>query len=151
MSSFDMETPPIMEQRRVCRVDPPMWELHWRKLRKTLVYENDAQWSHWSMEMQWRGTSRGNGMLGDQRSQQLIDTTSGFRVMSSCKSHENVVQRHLVIFCPRAKNQMEKQNCMLLAPTSLYGKCRYGNTTNNSTVEGFVELTHQCKSSIEGN
>ena len=83
------------------KVDPPMRELHWRKLRKTLVYKTDAQWSHWAMQTWWRGPSRGNGMPGDQRIQRIIDPTSGCWVMSSCKSHENVVQGHLVTLGPR--------------------------------------------------
>ena len=33
-----------------CRVDPPMQELHSRKLMKTLVYEINAQCSHRAMK-----------------------------------------------------------------------------------------------------
>ena len=90
-------------------------------------------------------------MLGDQRSRRLIDPTSGCRVILSCKSHENVVQGHLVTLGPRVKNQMKQQYCMLLAPKIVYGKFPYGNTTNTGTMEGFAELTHQCESYIEGN
>ena len=82
------------------RVDPPMRELHWRKLSKTLVYENDAQWIHWAMQTWWREPTRCNGILGDQRSQSFIDPTSSFWVMSSCKSHENVIQGQLVSLGP---------------------------------------------------
>ena len=89
---------------------------------KTLVYETDAQWSHWAMQTQWRVPTRGNGMPGYQQSQQLIDPTSGFLFMSSCKSHENVIQGHLVTLGPGTKNQTEQQHCMLLALTSVYGK-----------------------------
>ena len=85
-----------------CRVDPPMWELHWRKLRKTLVYETNAQWSHWSQTW-WRGPNRGNGMLQYQCIWGLVDLTSSCRVMSSWKSYANVVQGHLVILCLGAK------------------------------------------------
>ena len=38
-----------------CRVDPPMQELHWRKLSKTIVYKTDAQWTHWAMKTWWIG------------------------------------------------------------------------------------------------
>ena len=71
--------------------------------------------------------------------------------MSSCKSHENFVQGHLVTLGLGEKKQMEQQDCMLLASASVHGKCRYGNTTKAGMVEGFVELTHQCESCIEGN
>ena len=75
------------------------------------------------MKTHWGGPSRGNGMLGDQQSRRLIDSTSGCRVMLSCKSHENVVQGHLVTLGPGAKNQTEQQYCMSLAPTGVYGQC----------------------------
>ena len=71
--------------------------------------------------------------------------------MSSSNSHENVVQGHLVTLGVGEKKQIEKQDCMLLSLKSVYDQCRYGNTTKTGTVEGFVELTHQCKSCIEGN
>ena len=116
-----------------------------------LVYETDAQWSHWAMQTWWRGTTRGNGIPGDQRSRQIIDMTSSCQVMSSCKSHENVVQGHLVTLGPGAKNKMEQQDCMPLDLTIMYGQCCYGNTTNTGMMEGFAVLTHQCESCIEGN
>ena len=77
------------------RVDPPMRELHWRKLRKPLVYETDAQWTHGAIKMWWIGPTRGNGMMGDQRSPQIINLTFGCWVMSSWKSHENGVHATL--------------------------------------------------------
>ena len=120
-----------------CRFDPPMRELHWRKLNKTLFYEIDAECSHWAMKTWWIGPPRGNGMPRDQWSRRLIDPTSGCRVMSSWKSHENVIQGHLVTLGPRAKKQTEEQYCIPLALTSVYGKCWYGNTTKTRTVEGF--------------
>ena len=52
------------------------------------------------MQTQWRGPTRGNEMVGDQRSRRLNDMTSSFQVMSSCKSHENVVQGQLVSLGP---------------------------------------------------
>ena len=107
-----------------CRVDPPMWELHWRKLNKTLVYETDAHWSHRAMKMWWRGPIRGNGMLGYQWHQWLIDPTIGFWFMSSCKSHENVIQGHLVTLGPGAKNQMEQQDCMSLALIGVHSNAK---------------------------
>ena len=73
-----------------------MRELHWRKLSKTLVYETDAQWSHWPMKTWWRGPTRGNGIPGDQLSRWPIDSTYHCWVMLSCKSNENVVQGYLV-------------------------------------------------------
>ena len=103
------------------RVDPPMRELHWRKLSKILCYETDAQWSHWAMKTWWRGPTRGNCMQGDQRSRCLVDPSSSCRVMSSCKSHENVVQGHLVTLGPGVKNQMEQQEWMSLALIGVYG------------------------------
>ena len=103
------------------------------------------------MQTRWRGPTRGNGMPGDQRSQHLIDPTFGCRVIPSCESHENFIQGHLVTLGPGLKNQMEQQDCMLLAPISVYCQCRYGNTTKTRTVEGFVELTHQSESCIERN
>ena len=103
------------------------------------------------MQTRWREPSRGNGILGYQRSQRLIESTSGCQVMSSYKSHENVVQGHLVILSLGAKKQMEQQDCMPLALMSVYGQCRYGNTTKIGMVEVFAELTHQCESYIEGN
>ena len=90
-------------------------------------------------------------MLGYQRSQQLVDPTYGFRAMSSCKSHENVAQGHLVTLDPRAKIQTKQQYCISLAPIGVYGQCRHGNTTKTTMVEGFADLNHQCKSCIEGN
>ena len=103
------------------------------------------------MQTWWIGPTRCNGMLGYQWSQRLIDPTSNCQVMSSWKSHENVVQGHLVTLSMGAEKKMEQQDCMLLALTGVYGKCRYGNTTNTGTVDGFIELTHQCESCIEGN
>ena len=90
-------------------------------------------------------------MLGDQWSRQLVDSTSSLQFLSSCKSHENVVQGHLVTLSPGAKIQMEKQDCMSLDLRGVYGQCQYGNTTKTGIEEGFVELTHQCESCIEGN
>ena len=66
--------------------------------------------------------------------------------MSSWKSHENVVQGHLVTLGSRLKKEKEQKDCMPLAPISMYGK-----TVKTSTMEGFAELTHQCESCIEGN
>ena len=103
------------------------------------------------MNTWWRGPTRGNGMLGDQQSRRLVDSTSDCRVMLSCKSHENVVHGHLVTLGSRAKSQTEQQDCMSLAMTGVYGQCRYGNTTKTGLVEGFTDLTHQCESCIEGN
>ena len=103
------------------------------------------------MQTWWRGPYRGNGIPGDQQIRELIDLTSGFQVMLSFKLHENVVHGHLVTLGPGAKKQTKQQDCMSLAPTSVYGQCRYGNTTKTGTVEGFVESTHQCESCIEGN
>ena len=77
--------------------------------------------------------------------------TSGFRVMLSCKSHENVVQGHLVTLDPRAKNQTEQKECMSLDLIGVYGQWRHGNATKIGMVEGFSELTHQCESYVEGN
>ena len=67
------------------------------------------------MKTQWRGPTRGNGMLGDQRSLRIVDLTYGCHVMSSFKLHENVVQGHLVTLGPGANNQMEQQDCMPLS------------------------------------
>ena len=103
------------------------------------------------MQTWWRGSSRGNGMLGDQQSQRIVDPTFGFRVMSIWKLHENVVQGHLVTLSPRVKNQMKQQDYMSLSSTGVYGQCRYWNTTKSGTVEGFADLTHQCERCIEGN
>ena len=103
------------------------------------------------MQKWWRGPSRGNGMLGDQGSRWLIDLTFGCRVMSSCKSHENVIQGHFVTLGPEVKKQTEQQDCMPLDLTSVYGQFRHGNTTKTRTVEGFAKLTHQCENCIEGN
>ena len=61
--------------------------------------------------------------------------------MFSLKSHENVIQGHLVTFGPGVKNQMDQKNCMSLAPETLYGKGQYGNTTKTGMVEGFSKLT----------
>ena len=71
--------------------------------------------------------------------------------MSSCKSHENVIQGHLVTLDPKVKNQTEQQDFMSLASITVYGKFIYGNTTKTRMLEGFAELTHQCESCIEGN
>ena len=71
--------------------------------------------------------------------------------MSSCKSHENVVQGHLVTLGPGEKNQMKQQDFMSLAPIGVYGQFRHGNTTKTGMEEGFSEITHQCESCIEGN
>ena len=92
-------------------------------------------------------------MPGDQWSQLLIDLTFGFRVLSSWKSHENVVQGHLLTLGLGAKNQTEHQYYMSLALTGVYGQCRHGNTTKTGMVEVevFSELTHQCESCIKGN
>ena len=62
-----------------------------QELSKTLVYEMNAQCSHWAMKTWWRAPPRGNGMLGDQWSWRSIDLTSGCQVMSSLKSHENSI------------------------------------------------------------
>ena len=75
------------------------------------------------MQTWWRGASRGNGMPRGQQSLWLIDPTSGCRVMSSCKSHENVIQGHLVTLGLRAKNQMEQKDCMTLDLIGVYGQC----------------------------
>ena len=101
------------------------------------------------MQTWWRGPTRGNGMLGDQQSRRLVDSTSSFQVMSSCKSHENVIQGHLVTLGPGAKNQTEQQGCMPLALAGVYGQFQHGNTTKTGTEEGFSELTHQCESCIK--
>ena len=69
-------------------------------------------------------------MLGGQQSWQLIDPTSGFRVMSSWKSHENVIHEHLVTFVLGAKNETEQKNCMMLTPITMHGKGQYQNPTN---------------------
>ena len=90
-------------------------------------------------------------MPRDQQSRQHVDPTSGCRVMSSCKSHENSVQGHLVTLGPGVKTQAEQQYFMPLAPTCVYGQCQYGNTTKVGTLDVFSELTHQCESCIEGN
>ena len=82
---------------------------------------------------------------------ELMAHLTGFQVMLSCKSHENVVQGHLVTLGPGVKNQVEQQDCMSLALPSVYGQYQYGNTTNTRTEKGFVELSHQCESCIEGN
>ena len=62
--------------------------------------------------------------------------------MLSGKSHENVIQGHFVTFGLGAKNLTEQENCMPLAPTSVYGEGVYGNPTNTAMVEGFHALTH---------
>ena len=74
------------------------------------------------MQTRWRGPARGNGMPRYQQSRQLIDLTSGCRVISMCKSHENAIQGHLVNLGPGAKKQMEQQDCMPLALTGVYGQ-----------------------------
>ena len=86
-----------------CKVDPPIRELHWRKLSKTLIYKINAQWSRWALKTWGRVLTRGNHMTRDQRSWRFVDPTSGFQVMSSSKSHENVVQGHFMSLGPRAK------------------------------------------------
>ena len=116
------------------KVDSPMQDLHWRKLNKTLVYKIEAHWSHWAMKMWWRGPTRGNGMPIYQGSRWLIDPTYVFRVMSSCKLHENVDQGHLVTLGLGEKNQTEHQDCMPLPPTSVYVQFRYGNNTKTRTM-----------------
>ena len=103
------------------------------------------------MKMWWRGPTRGNGILGYQRSQNLVDPIYGWRVMSSCKSHENAIQGHLVTLGLGAKNQTKQKNCMTFAPANINGKGQHGNPTNTGMVEGFAELTHQCERFIEGN
>ena len=90
-----------------CRVDPPMQELHSRKLRKTLVYEINAQCSQGDMKTWLRGPPKCNHMLGYQMILWFIDPTFGCRFMSSWKSPQNVVHGHLVTFGPGMKNQME--------------------------------------------
>ena len=119
MANADMGTPPRLVRRRVFQSWPTNARVSLKELSKTLVYETDAQWSHWVMQTWWRGPSRGNGMPWDPRIQCLVDPTSDCWVMSSCKSHENVFQGHLVTLSLGAKNQMEQQDCMLLAPTSV--------------------------------
>ena len=69
--------------------------------------------------------------------------------MSSCKSHENVVQGHLVNFRPGAKKKTEQEDCVPLAPTSVCGQCRRGNTANTGSGEVFAELTHQCEIALK--
>ena len=101
------------------------------------------------MQTQWRGPPRGNGMRGDQRTRWLIDPISGFRVMSSCKLHENVVQGHLVTLGLGVKNQTEQQDCMSLALTGVYGQCQHGNTTNTVKEEGFSDLTHHVRVALK--
>ena len=46
--------------------------------------------------------------------------------MLRVKSHENVVQGHLVTFGSEAKKQTEKKNCMTLSPANMYGKGHMG-------------------------
>ena len=55
-----------------------------------------VQRRHWATRTRGRGPPRGNGMLGDQQIRRFVDPTSGFRDMSSPRSHENVVQGQLV-------------------------------------------------------
>ena len=95
------------------------------------------------MQTQWRGPTRGIGMPGYQQSRRIINLTSDFLFMSSCKSHENVVQGHLVTLGPGEKDQMEQQYFTLLALIGVYIQFRYGNMTKTSTEEGFLDLTHQ--------
>ena len=59
-----------------CRFDPPMQELHSRKLRKILVYEINAKCSHWSMQTHWRSTPRCSCIIGYQWNQWFIYPTS---------------------------------------------------------------------------
>ena len=132
-------------------VEPPMQELHSRKLRKNLVHEINAQCSHRAMKTWWTGPPRCSHMPGYQRSQGFIHPTSGCWFMSSWKSPQNVVQGHLVTFGPGEKNQMEQHNCMSLDTIGVYGKGLHGNTTNSFMVDLFVEMAHQCKSCIQGN
>ena len=103
------------------------------------------------MQTQWMGPPRCILIPGGQQSRRFIDLTSSWLFMSNWKSHQNVVQGHLVNFLPGVKNQMEQHNCMSLDPTGVYVKGQYCNTGNSHTVEFFVELTHQCKSCIQGN
>ena len=102
------------------------------------------------MKTSCRDPLKGNDILGDQRSRRLIDPTSIFQFMSSCKSHENAIQGHLVTLGLGAKNQTKQQDCMLLAPIGVYGQLQHGNTTKTGTKDGFADLTHQCESCIEG-
>ena len=103
------------------------------------------------MKTWWRGPTRGNGILGDQRIRRIIDPTSSCRVMSSWKSHEDVVHGHLVTLDSGVKKQTEQQDCMSLALIGVYGQFQHGNTTKTGTEEVFSELTHRCESCIEGN
>ena len=83
MGKDDMGTIPIVSRWIFGRVDPPMQELHSRKLSKTLVYEINAQCSHRVMKTQWRGPPICNNILSNQQSQGFIDSTSGCRFMLS--------------------------------------------------------------------
>ena len=85
-----------------------------------------VQWHHWATRTRGRGPPRGNGMPGDRRIQRFFDLTSIFLDMSSCRSHENVVQGQLVNLGPGAKNQMERRKCVPSAPASVYGKFQRG-------------------------
>ena len=126
------------------RVDPAMRGLQWTSLGKKLVCKMTAQGSYRAIGAQGRGPPRGNGMPRDQWSRRFIDLTSGCRVMSICRSHENIVQGHLVTLGPGAKNQTEQRDCMSSAPASVYGQCRHAWTTITGSVQGLQELTEQC-------
>jgi hypothetical protein len=78
------------------------------------------------MRTRGRGPPRGNGMPGDQRIRRFVYPTSGCRVTSSCRSHDNAVQGHLGNLGPGAKNQTEQRDCVPSLPASVYGKCRRG-------------------------
>ena len=120
------------------------------KLAKTLVYEISAQSNHSVMQIGWRGPARCIPMPGYQQIQRFVDMTSCFWFVSSLMSPQNVVQGNFVTFGPGAKKQMEQRNCMSFAPTGVYGKCWYVNTTNSCMMDFFAKLTHQCKSFIQG-
>ena len=125
--------------------DPAMRDLHWTSLGKKLVCKMTAQGSHRAIRTWGRGLPGGNGMPGDQRRRRFFDLTSGCRVTSSCRSHENVVQGHLGHLGPGAKNQTEQRDCMPSAPASVYRQCRRGWTTITGSVQGLAELTRQCE------
>ena len=150
MGKVDMGTPPIVLRWIFCKVDPPIQELYSTKIRTTLFYEINAQCSHRAMKTWWRVPPSCIVMPRDEHVWWFIYSTTGFRLMSSWKSSQNVVQGHFVTFGLGAKNQMEQHNCMSLAPICVYGKFRYGNTTNSRMVYFFAELTHQYKSCIQG-
>ena len=70
------------------------------------------------MQTQYRGLPTGNGIPGDQNNQRLVDPKSGCRVMLSWKSHENVVQGHLVTFILGEKKSGA-------AKLHVVGSCKY--------------------------